>query len=280
MEIVKKVEEVRAKIKEVKKKGEITGFVPTMGYLHKGHISLIKRAKEECDFVSVSIFVNPTQFGPGEDFDRYPRDFGRDKKILEDENVDLLFFPEVEEMYPPDFKTYVNVEKYSEILEGKFRPGHFKGVCTVVLKLLNIFQPDKAYFGWKDAQQLIIVKKMVDDLNLQCEIIGCETVREEDGLACSSRNVYLNSEERKKAVCLYKALNRIEELVKKERIYDCKKLIEEGKKIIESENVEVQYLEIVRISDLEPVEKIEKNVIVLGAIKIGNIRLIDNIRIE
>jgi len=280
MEIVKKVEEVRAKIKEVKKKGEITGFVPTMGYLHKGHISLIKRAKEECDFVSVSIFVNPTQFGPGEDFDRYPRDFGRDKKILEDENVDLLFFPEVEEMYPPDFKTYVNVEKYSEILEGKFRPGHFKGVCTVVLKLLNIFQPDKAYFGWKDAQQLIIVKKMVDDLNLQCEIIGCETVREEDGLACSSRNVYLNSEERKKAVCLYKALNRIEELVKKERIYDCKKLIEEGKKIIESENVEIQYLEIVRISDLEPVEKIEKNVIVLGAIKIGNIRLIDNIRIE
>jgi pantoate--beta-alanine ligase len=280
MEIVKKVEEVRAKIKEVKKKGEITGFVPTMGYLHKGHISLIKRAKEECDFVSVSIFVNPTQFGPGEDFDRYPRDFGRDKKILEDENVDLLFFPEVEEMYPPDFKTYVNVEKYSEILEGKFRPGHFKGVCTVVLKLLNIFQPDKAYFGWKDAQQLIIVKKMVEDLNLQCEIIGCETVREEDGLACSSRNVYLNSEERKKAVCLYKALNRIEELVKKERIYDCKKLIEEGKKIIESENVEVQYLEIVRISDLEPVEKIEKNVIVLGAIKIGNIRLIDNIRIE
>jgi len=280
MEIVKKVEEVRAKIKEVKKKGEITGFVPTMGYLHKGHISLIKRAKEECDFVSVSIFVNPTQFGPGEDFDRYPRDFGRDKKILEDENVDLLFFPEVEEMYPPDFKTYVNVEKYSEILEGKFRPGHFKGVCTVVLKLLNIFQPDKAYFGWKDAQQLIIVKKMVDDLNLQCEIIECETVREEDGLACSSRNVYLNSEERKKAVCLYKALNRIEELVKKERIYDCKKLIEEGKKIIESENVEIQYLEIVRISDLEPVEKIEKNVIVLGAIKIGNIRLIDNIRIE
>jgi pantoate--beta-alanine ligase len=280
MEIVKKVEEVRAKIKEVKKKGEITGFVPTMGYLHKGHISLIKRAKEECDFVSVSIFVNPTQFGPGEDFDRYPRDFGRDKKILEDENVDLLFFPEVEEMYPPDFKTYVNVEKYSEILEGKFRPGHFKGVCTVVLKLLNIFQPDKAYFGWKDAQQLIIVKKMVEDLNLQCEIIGCETVREEDGLACSSRNVYLNSEERKKAVCLYKALNRIEELVKKERIYDCKKLIEEGKKIIESENVEIQYLEIVRISDLEPVEKIEKNVIVLGAIKIGNIRLIDNIRIE
>ncbi|HOK56165.1 MAG TPA: pantoate--beta-alanine ligase [bacterium] len=280
MEVVKKIEQVRKIVGKAKKEGKVIGFVPTMGYLHKGHISLIRRAKKECDFVAVSIFVNPTQFGPNEDFDRYPRDFERDRKILEEEKVDLVFFPEVEEMYPYDFKTWVYVEKYSEILEGKFRPGHFKGVCTVVIKLLNIVQPDKSYFGWKDAQQLIIVKKMVEDLNLPCEIIGCETVREDDGLAESSRNVYLNEEERERATCLYRALKRIEEMVKKEKIYDCKKLIEEGRKIIEKENVEIQYLEIVRISDLMPVEKIEKDVIVLGAVKIGNVRLIDNIRLN
>ncbi|MGB9678110.1 MAG: pantoate--beta-alanine ligase, partial [Candidatus Ratteibacteria bacterium] len=233
MEVIKKVEEVRRKIKEVKKRGKLVGFIPTMGYLHKGHISLIRRAREECGFVVVSIFVNPTQFGPEEDFDRYPRDFERDRKILEEEKIDLLFAPEVDEIYPSDFKTWVYVERYSDIFEGKFRPGHFKGVCTVVLKLLNIVQPDRSYFGWKDAQQLIIVKKMVEDLNIPCEIIGCETIRADDGLAESSRNVYLNEQQRKKATCLYKALKRIEEMVKKEKIYDCKRLIEEGKKIIE-----------------------------------------------
>ncbi|MCM8784711.1 MAG: pantoate--beta-alanine ligase, partial [Candidatus Omnitrophica bacterium] len=170
---------------------------------------------------------------------------------------------------------------YSEILEGKFRPGHFRGVCTIVLKLLNIVQPDKSYFGWKDAQQLIIIKKMVEDLNIPVEIVGCETIREDDGLACSSRNVYLNREQREKALCLYKALKRIEEMIKKENVNDCEKLIAEGEKVIKKEGgVELQYLEIVRISDLLPVEKIEKDVIVLGAIKIGDVRLIDNLRIE
>lgn len=281
MEAIKKIEEIRKRINEERKKEKIIGFVPTMGYLHDGHISLIRRAKKECDFVVVSIFVNPTQFGPDEDFERYPRDIERDKKILEKEKVDILFVPEVKEMYPDDFKTWVYVEKYSEILEGKFRPGHFRGVATVVLKLLNIVQPDKSYFGWKDAQQLIIVKKMVDDLNIPTEIIGCETVREDDGLACSSRNVYLSKEERKKALCLYKALKRIEEMIKKEKIYDCKRLIKEGEKIIKKEKgVELQYLEIVRISDLTSIEKIEDDVIVLGAIKIGNVRLIDNLKID
>jgi len=275
---LKKIDEVRNEINRIKKENKIIGFVPTMGYLHKGHISLIKKAKEECDYVVVSIFVNPTQFCPGEDFDRYPRDIKRDIKILENEKVDLLFNPDIDEMYKKDHKTWVIVDEISDIYEGKFRPGHFKGVCTVVIKLFNIIQPDKAYFGWKDFQQLIIIKKMVDDLNIPVEIIGCPTIREDDGLAASSRNVYLNEEERKKALCLYKALKKIEEMIKKEKIYDCEVLIKEGKKIIEKEEgVEIQYLDIVNMDNMKKIKKIEGRVAIIGAIKIGNVRLIDNL---
>jgi pantoate--beta-alanine ligase len=278
MKILKKINEVRDEIKKVKKENKIIGFVPTMGYLHEGHISLIKKAKEECDYVVVSIFVNPTQFCPGEDFDRYPRDIERDIKILENEKVDLLFNPNIEEMYKKEHKTWVIVDEISDIYEGKFRPGHFKGVCTVVIKLFNIVQPDKAYFGWKDFQQLIIIKKMVDDLNIPVEIIGCPTIREEDGLAASSRNVYLNEEERKKALCLYKALKKIEEMIKNEKIYECEILIKEGRKIIEEEEgVEIQYLDIVSMDNMKKLEKIEGKAVIIGAIKIGNIRLIDNL---
>jgi pantoate--beta-alanine ligase len=262
----------------VKKENKIIGFVPTMGYLHEGHISLIKKAKEKCDYVVVSIFVNPTQFCPGEDFDRYPRNMERDIKILENEKVDLLFNPDIEEMYKKEHKTWVIVDKISDIYEGKFRPGHFKGVCTVVIKLFNIVQPDKAYFGWKDFQQLIIIKKMVDDLNIPVEIIGCPTIREEDGLAASSRNVYLNKKERKKALCLYKALKKIEEMIKNEKIYECEILIKEGREIIESEEgVEIQYLDIVSMDNMKKLEKIEGKAVIIGAIKIGNVRLIDNL---
>jgi pantoate--beta-alanine ligase len=278
MKILKKINEVRDEIKKLKKENKIIGFVPTMGYLHEGHISLIKKAKEECDYVVVSIFVNPTQFCPGEDFDRYPRDIERDIKILENEKVDLLFNPDIEEMYKKDNKTWVIVDEISDIYEGKFRPGHFKGVCTVVIKLFNIVQPDKAYFGWKDFQQLIIIKKMVEDLNIPVEIIGCPTIREEDGLAASSRNVYLNEEERKKALCLYKALKKIEEMIKKEKIYECEILIKEGREIIESEEgVEIQYLDIVSMDNMKKLEKIEGKAVIIGAIKIGNVRLIDNL---
>ena len=278
MKILKKINEVRDEIKKVKKENKIIGFVPTMGYLHEGHISLIKKAKEECDYVVVSIFVNPTQFCPGEDFDRYPRDIERDIKILENEKVDLLFNPNIEEMYKKEHKTWVIVDEISDIYEGKFRPGHFKGVCTVVIKLFNIVQPDKAYFGWKDFQQLIIIKKMVDDLNIPVEIIGCPTIREKDGLAASSRNVYLNEEERKKALCLYKALKKIEEMIKNEKIYECEILIKEGRKIIEEEEgVEIQYLDIVSMDNMKKLEKIEGKAVIIGAIKIGNIRLIDNL---
>lgn len=278
MKIFYKIEDIRKELKEIKKKGKIVGFVPTMGYLHNGHISLIRRSKKECDYTVVSIFVNPTQFGPNEDFERYPRDFERDRKILENEGVDFLFYPDVKEMYKEDFKTWVIVEELSEVLEGKFRPGHFRGVTTVVIKLLNIIQPDRAYFGWKDAQQLIIIKKMVDDLNIPVEIIGCPTIREKDGLAESSRNVYLNEEERKKAIALWKGLQKIKELIELKNIRDAEILIEEGKKVIESFGVEIQYLEIVDIRTLKKVEKIENDCLICGAIKIGNVRLIDNIR--
>jgi len=277
MEIFKKKEKIGEKIREIKKTGKKIGFVATMGYLHNGHISLISKAREENDIVIVSIFVNPTQFGPGEDFERYPRNVNRDIELLEKEKVDIVFIPDADEMYKKDHKAWVNVQEYSEILEGKLRKGHFRGVCTVVAKLFNIIQPDRSYFGWKDAQQLIIIKKMVDDLDIPVEIVGCPTLREKSGLAESSRNIYLTEEEKQKALCLYKALKKIEEMAKKGE-KNTKKLIEEGKKIILSTGgVELQYLEIVNIENLQPVEKIDNNTIVLGAIKIGNVHLIDNI---
>ncbi|RKY29919.1 MAG: pantoate--beta-alanine ligase [Candidatus Omnitrophota bacterium] len=278
MKILEKIEDVKREIRRIKRKDKKIGFVPTMGYLHEGHISLIRKAREECDYVVVSIFVNPTQFGPGEDYKRYPRDLNRDIKILKKEKVNLLFVPKVEDMYPKDFKTWVIVEDLSEKLEGKFRPSHFRGVCTVVLKLFNIVEPDCAYFGWKDAQQLVIVKKMVEDLNIPVEIIGCKTVREKDGLAASSRNTYLSEKDREKALCLYKALHKIKEMVELEGIRESDILLKEGKKIIENtEGVKLQYLEAVNLKNLNPVKKIKKGVMVAGAIKIGKVRLIDNI---
>ncbi|MCR4394819.1 MAG: pantoate--beta-alanine ligase, partial [Dehalococcoidales bacterium] len=178
------------------------GFVPTMGYLHEGHLSLVRRSRSENDYTVVSIFVNPTQFGPNEDFDRYPRDYPRDFALLEKENVDCVFLPPVKEMYPEGYSTWVDVYKVTERLEGAIRPGHFRGVATVVTKLFNIVQPDRAYFGQKDAQQCVVIKKMVADLNMNLEIVICPTVREPDGLAMSSRNVYLSPEERQQAPVL------------------------------------------------------------------------------
>ena len=278
MKILKKIDEVRGEINRVKKENKIIGFVPTMGYLHKGHVSLIKKAKEECDYIVVSIFVNPTQFCPGEDFDRYPRDIERDIKILENEKVDLLFNPDIDEIYKKEHKTWIIVDEISDIYEGKFRPGHFKGVCTVVIKLFNIIEPDKAYFGLKDFQQFIIIKKMVDDLNIPVEIVGCPTIREDDGLAASSRNIYLNEVERKKALCLYKALRKVERMIKEENIFDCEILIKEGRKIIENEEgVEIQYLDVVNMDNMKRIKRIEGKVVIIGAIKIGNVRLIDNL---
>ena len=213
MQVTKTVKETRDIVKEWKREGLTVGLVPTMGFLHEGHASLIKRAREENDRVAVSVFVNPTQFGPNEDLEAYPRDFERDSALCEGIGADLIFHPEPEDMYH-DPHAFVSIDKLSDNLCGKTRPVHFRGVCTVVSKLFNIVTPDRAYFGQKDAQQLAIIKKMVKDLNFDIEIIGCPIVREEDGLAKSSRNTYLNAEERKAALCLSRSVAKGQEIIK------------------------------------------------------------------
>ncbi|WP_035586891.1 pantoate--beta-alanine ligase [Hippea jasoniae] len=262
---------------KLKREGKSIGFVPTMGYLHEGHLSLVREARKHNDTVVVSIFVNPLQFAPNEDLDRYPRDFKRDEQLLENEQVDYLFYPTVENMYPQGFQSFVEVEKLTKPLEGRSRPTHFRGVTTVVLKLFNIVKPDKAYFGKKDAQQLLVIKRMVEDLNLDIDVVGMPIVREEDGLALSSRNKYLNEEERKQAVCLYKALLRAKELIET-GVEESKKIIEEMEKAIKQyELAKIDYISINRLSDLEELQKIEKNnTLVSLAVFIGNTRLIDN----
>lgn len=277
MKTVKLVSEVRAEICSMKKKGQRIGFVPTMGYLHEGHLSLVKRSVEECDATVVSIFVNPTQFGPAEDYSRYPRDTARDGELLRSRDADLLFIPTVEEIYGEGFSTFVEVGGLSEKLEGSIRPGHFRGVCTIVCKLFNIVSPDKAYFGWKDAQQLIIIRKMSEELNIPVEIEGCPIFREADGLAASSRNVYIPREKRRYAVALYMGLSRIRDLLDNHGIRDAARLLKEGRKTVEEyPGVELQYLEIVDPDDLSTVKTIDGKVLILGAIRISGVRLIDN----
>ncbi len=276
MKIISKIHDIKDIIIQTKAQNKKIGIVPTMGALHRGHISLIKKAVEDCEYVVVSVFVNPTQFGPGEDYKTYPRQIENDIKILQEEKIDVLFLPTPEEMYPKNFETWINVENLSEKFEGKFRPGHFKGVCTVVAKLFHIIQPDQAYFGWKDAQQLIIIKKMVKDLNMPVDIIGMPTLRDNDGMALSSRNIYLSPEGRRKALCLYNSLHKMFKMVKYLGINDADVLLEEGQKIILKEKVNIDYLECVSLLTLEPVKKIKKGTGILGAIRIENIRLLDN----
>jgi len=280
LNIAKTIKEVRDIIKKEKSKGKTIGFVPTMGYLHEGHLSLVRRAKEETDFVVVSIFVNPLQFGPKEDFKEYPRDLERDIKLLEEVKADLLFAPEVEEMYPPGYKTYVEVTEITDVLCGASRPGHFKGVTTVVAKLFNIVKPDKAFFGQKDAQQVAVIKKMVKDLNMDLEIVPVPTVREEDGLAMSSRNVYLNTEERKAAPILYKSLQRAKELIEKGEKNSTTILKEMEEMISKEPLAKIDYIEIVDGETLKRKDKVEGNILIALAVKIGRTRLIDNIQME
>lgn len=232
MKVTKTVEETRKLVKAWKQEGKSIGLVPTMGFLHEGHASLIKRCREENDIVVVSDFVNPTQFGPNEDLEAYPRDFKRDSELCESLGADLIFNPEPEEMYH-DPHAFVSIDLLSETLCGKTRPIHFKGVCTVVSKLFHIVTPDKAYFGQKDAQQLAIIRKMVQDLNFDIQIVGCPIVREEDGLAKSSRNTYLNAEERKAALCLSKAIRRGMDVIHPQA--DASEVLGEMRAIIEAE---------------------------------------------
>lgn len=275
MKIVGTVKEVREQVKEWKKQGLSVGFVPTMGYLHEGHKSLMDAARKGNDKVVVSIFVNPMQFGPTEDLATYPRDLDHDAALCESAGVDLIFHPEAEEMYEKDFCSFVDMTGLTEGLCGKTRPIHFRGVCTVVNKLFNIVTPDHAYFGQKDGQQLAVIKRMVRDLNMDIEIVGCPIVREEDGLAKSSRNTYLSSEERKAALILSKTVALGKELAKTEK--DANKVVEAMKKNIETEPMaKIDYVEAVDALSMEPVEKLEGACMLAMAVYIGKTRLIDN----
>ena len=274
MQVTKTVEETRKQIKQWKKEGKTIGLVPTMGFLHEGHASLIRKCREQNDIVVVSDFVNPTQFGPNEDLEAYPRDFERDSKLCESLGADLIFAPSPEDMYH-DPHAFVSIDTLSETLCGKTRPIHFKGVCTVVTKLFHIVAPDRAYFGEKDAQQLAIIRKMVKDLNFDIEIVGCPIVREEDGLAKSSRNTYLNDKERQAALCLSRAVK-----TGKEVIYtgaEAKEVLNPMKALIEAEPLaRIDYVMMVDALTMQPIEKADRDVLVAMAVYIGKTRLIDN----
>lgn len=276
MKIVAAVDDVRKQVKEWRKEGLSVGLVPTMGYLHEGHKSLIDKAVEQNDRVVVSVFVNPIQFGPGEDLATYPRDLDRDSALCEEAGASLIFHPEKEDMYFDDFCTWVDMDGLTKGLCGRTRPTHFRGVCTVVSKLFHIVQPDRAYFGQKDAQQLAVIRRMVRDLNFDLEIVGCPIIREEDGLAKSSRNTYLSPEERKAATILHKGLMRGEELIRSgEKRADV--IVKEITEIIQSEPLaKIDYVEVVNFDRIESIQTIEGTVLTAVAVYIGKTRLIDN----
>ncbi len=274
MQIARTVEEAKQITRAWKRNGETIGLVPTMGYLHEGHASLIERARKENDRVVVSVFLNPTQFAPNEDLESYPRDFDRDCALCEKIGADLVFHPEPEEMYH-DPHAFVNIDLLSSTMDGAARPIHFRGVCTVVSKLFNIMQPDNAYFGQKDAQQLAIVKKMAADLNFDVKVHGCPIVREADGLAKSSRNTYLSAEERAAAPILFKAIQKGQEIIKPGmRAADLEAAM---KDVLASEPLaNTEYVTAVDTLTMQPVETIDRDVLVAMAVRIGTTRLIDN----
>ncbi len=273
------ISEVRATLDEARARGNSVGMVPTMGALHEGHLSLIRAARAENDLVVVSIFVNPTQFGPNEDLDRYPRDLERDRALCAEAGADLVFSPTAGEMYPEAFSTWVDVEGLTTGLCGRSRPGHFRGVCTVVTKLLNICQPDRAYFGEKDAQQLAVITRMVRDLNMRVRVVPCPTVREADGLAMSSRNARLTAEARAQAPALYRALSAARDLVRGgER--DAAVLERAIRAIVAGAPLgEIDYIEIVDADDLTPVSTVAGTCLIALAVRFGDVRLIDNTRV-
>ena len=280
MEITGKIDEVRRKVKEWRKQGLSVGLVPTMGYLHEGHKSLIDRAVAENDRVVVSDFVNPIQFGAGEDLATYPRDIEADKRLCGQAGAHLIFHPQPAEMYAPDFSTYVEMQEVSEGLCGKTRPTHFRGVCTVVCKLFHIVMPDRAYFGQKDAQQLAVIRRMVRDLDMDIQIVGCPIIREPDGLAKSSRNTYLNEEERKAALVLSKAVFHGQDMMEKgER--DAGTILSSMKKLIEAEPLaKIDYVEMVDADTIAPLAKAQGRVLTDMAVYIGSTRLIENFIME
>ena len=280
MNIAYTVADVRSQVKEWKKEGLVVGLVPTMGFLHEGHASLMKKAVEQCDKVVASVFVNPTQFGPNEDLESYPRDFEADCKLCESIGVDLVFHPEPSEMYFPDATTTVNMSVLSSTLCGASRPVHFGGVCTVVSKLFNIVTPDRAYFGQKDAQQLAIIRRMVRDLNFGIEIVGCPIIREEDGLAKSSRNTYLNAEERQAALILSQSVFMGQKMVADGET-SAKAVKDAMIAKIESQPLaKIDYVEVVDGITMQPIDTIQSPTLVAMAVYIGKTRLIDNFIVD
>ena len=280
MKVVSTIKEVRAYIKSWKKEGASIGFVPTMGYLHEGHGSLIQKARENNDKVVVSIFVNPMQFGPTEDLASYPRDLEKDSAFCASLGADLIFHPEPEEMYQEGFCSYVDMDVLTKELCGLSRPVHFRGVCTVVSKLFHIVMPDRAYFGQKDAQQLAIIRRMVKDLNMDLEIVGCPIIREADGLAKSSRNTYLSQEERKAALCLSRSIRLGQSLVEQGET-NAKKVLEAMKVEIQKEPLaKIDYIKCVNGLTMQQVETIKAPILVAMAVYIGKTRLIDNFIVE
>lgn len=280
MKLVDSISRMTTLVKMLKKEGKSIGFVPTMGYLHEGHISLVKAAKKHTDVVVMSIFVNPLQFGPEEDFEKYPRDIKRDEALAGDACVDVIFYPSVRDMYPEGYATYVNVESLTDQLCGASRPGHFRGVTTVVAKLFNIVKPDVAYFGQKDAQQVIVIKKMVRDLGMDIEIKAMPIIRETDGLAMSSRNLYLSEDERRSALVLNQSLEKALSLVEagERNSENVTKAIKEL--IARKPLVRTDYISIVDMKDLKDVSDISGEVLVALAAFVGKTRLIDNIIIK
>jgi pantoate--beta-alanine ligase len=277
MKILSTIAEMRAASRAVRREGRRLGFVPTMGALHEGHLSLVRAARKQSDVVAASIFVNPTQFGPKEDFSKYPRSFERDCELLRQEGVELLFAPTAEEMYPPGAVTWVTVEGFSEKLDGKSRPGHFRGVTTVVAKLFHAVEPEVAFFGQKDAAQVANLRQMVRDLNFAVEMVICPIVREADGLALSSRNAYLDAEQRRQALVLSRALRQIAAVFERgER--NASVLVVEGRNIMAEEpGVRLDYLEIVDPDTLDPVATVSQPVLAAVAAYVGATRLIDNV---
>ncbi len=264
----------------VKQEGKRIALVPTMGFLHKGHLSLMKNGLEHADFLVISIFVNPAQFGPGEDLESYPRNFERDAELAEKAGVNVIFAPGVEEIYPEHFQTYITLQDLPNHLCGLSRPDHFRGVATIVSKLFNIVKPHTAIFGQKDFQQLAVIKQMVSDLNFDIEIIGAPTIREDDGLALSSRNAYLNTSERTPALSLFKALNNSQKLLKS-GIRDASRIIREAVELIDAhKETEIDYITICDPDTLTDIKIIEKPALMALAVKVGKTRLIDNMVLE
>ena len=276
MRIIETVKEMQHVADELRRQGKKIGFVPTMGFLHEGHLSLVRKSRELSDVTVVSIFVNPTQFGPSEDLAKYPRDFERDRQLLEQEKTDIIFFPDGKEMYPDRYSTYIQVRELENHLCGKSRAGHFVGVATVVAKLFNIVKPHYAVFGQKDYQQLKVIERMVDDLNMDLEVVAYPTVREKDGLAMSSRNSYLSAAEHEKALLIYASINKIQELFKA-GMRETATLREEATKILNSgTDIDIEYITISDAETLVEIDRIQDKAVLAIACRVGKTRLIDN----